>query len=377
MPLSVHHGSRRSAPAWAGIALAGAVSLAATGAGADIAVGVAGPMSGSLEPLGRQMLLGAEAAVRDLNAAGGVLGETVVLESGDDGCDERKADALANQMAGRGIVFMAGHLCSLPSIAAARVYAEQGIVQISPGATLPRFTDHRPGPGTFRLAPREDLQGVVSGRFLADAYPDRNVAILHDGTTHGRQLANATQAAMQAAGKFETLSETFVEGERDFAALVDMLQRTAIGVVYFGGRDVDAGLLINAMREAGLAADLVGSDSLASDRFRSIAEGAGDGVYLTYPPDPTAHAAAADLVQRFRDAGVEPEGYVLPTYAAVQAWAQAVTTAGTTDHDAVAGTLAGGTFATVLGRVRFDQRGDADIDGYAIHRWSGGTIVQP
>jgi len=362
-------------PSYSAAALGLALAFVpAGGVQAEIVIGMAGPLSGPLESLGRQMLLGAQTAVLDINAAGGVLGEPLVLEIGDDVCNQRKADALANQMAGRGIVFMAGHLCSLASIAASRVYDEQRIIQISPGTTLPKYTDERPGPGILRLAGRDDQQALVTGRFLASRYADRNIAILHDGSTRGKGLADGTQAAMNAAGKFETLSESYVEGERDFAKLVAILQRTGIGAVYFGGRDVDAALLASEMRSVGLTADLIGSDSLATNRFWSISDGAAEGAMMTYPPDPRLGKNAAELVARFRTAGIEPEGYVLPTYAAVQAWAQAVESAGSVDFEAVAEALNQGVFSTVLGDVNFDQKGDAEMTGYVVHRWTDGAF---
>ena len=108
---------------------------------ADIKIGVAGPMTGQYASFGAQMQGGAEQAVADINEAGGVNGEKLVLTVGDDACDPKQAVAVANQAAGEGVVFMAGHFCSGSSIPASAVYNEEGIVQISPASTNPKFTD--------------------------------------------------------------------------------------------------------------------------------------------------------------------------------------------------------------------------------------------
>lgn len=62
-------------------------------------------------------------------------GEMLVLEVGDDACDPKQAVAVANQMVGKNVAFMAGHFCSGSSIPASQVYAEEGIIQITPAST--------------------------------------------------------------------------------------------------------------------------------------------------------------------------------------------------------------------------------------------------
>src|SRR5262245_52265208 len=126
------------------VAAAVAASLGFAGAAeAQIRVAVAGPMTGSLAPLGRQMRIGVEAAVAEINAAGGLLGQQILVQVMDDGCSEERAPAIANQIAGAGVVFVVGHLCSAPAMAAAAVYTAERIVNIAPGAPDPRFTEDR------------------------------------------------------------------------------------------------------------------------------------------------------------------------------------------------------------------------------------------
>ena len=161
-----------------------AYSAVATPAVADIRIAVAGPMKGQFAAFGEEMRIGAEKAVADLNAAGGVNGETLVLETVDDGCDADQAVAVANQLIGRDVVFVAGHLCFSSSIAASEVYAGAGIVQMSPATTLPKFTDERQGEGIFRLAPRDDRQADVAGRLLMNEFGDKRIAILHLSLIH-------------------------------------------------------------------------------------------------------------------------------------------------------------------------------------------------
>jgi branched-chain amino acid transport system substrate-binding protein len=91
------------------LAASAVIALTAGTAQADITIATAGPMTGQYAVFGDQMKRGAEQAVKDINAAGGVLGEQLVLKVGDDACDPKQAVAVANQMVNEGIVLMAGH----------------------------------------------------------------------------------------------------------------------------------------------------------------------------------------------------------------------------------------------------------------------------
>jgi len=339
---------------------------------AEIKIATAGPMTGQYASFGAQMKAGAEQAVEDINAAGGVNGEMLSLEIGDDACDPKQAVAVANQMAGDGVVFMAGHFCSGSSIPASAVYADEGIVQISPASTNPKFTDERPGPGVYRVCGRDDQQGAVAGKYLADHFGDKNIAIINDKTAYGKGLADETQAAMEAAGKQPTLLESYTAGEKDYTALVSKLKQAGIGVLYVGGYHTEAGLMKRQMVEQGMDTILVSGDALVTDEYWAITGDAGNGTLMTFSPDPRKSPAAADVVEKFRAKGIEPEGYVLYTYAAIQAWAQAVTAAGSTDFDAVTGALNDGTFDTVLGSLSFDDKGDVTLPGYVFYEWKDG-----
>jgi branched-chain amino acid transport system substrate-binding protein len=103
---------------------------------ADIKIAVAGPMTEQDAAFGEQFKIGAELAVKDINESGGVLGQQVDMKIYDDGCDPRKAVAVANRLASDAAVFVVGHFCSDSLIPASKIYEEEGIIQISPGSTI-------------------------------------------------------------------------------------------------------------------------------------------------------------------------------------------------------------------------------------------------
>ena len=101
--------------------------------------------------MGEQNKRGVEAAVDEINARGGLLGQTVRVIVGDDACDSAQAVAVANKLVHDGVVFVAGHYCSHTSIAASRVYEQRGILMISPASTNPKLTNEG-GDNVFRVA---------------------------------------------------------------------------------------------------------------------------------------------------------------------------------------------------------------------------------
>jgi branched-chain amino acid transport system substrate-binding protein len=352
------------------------VGLAGPAAAQDLTVAVNGPLTGSYATFGNQFKVGAEAAAKDINAAGGVNGKQIKIEMGDDACDPKQANALANKTAGLKVAAVIGHFCSGSSIPASQVYSEQGILQISPASTNPKFTDERPGPGIYRVCGRDDQQGSVAGAYIAKNFKDKNVAIVDDKSAYGRGLAEETKKAMNAAGKKEVVAESITAGEKDYTALVSKLKQANVDLVYLGGYHTEAGLIVRQMRSQGMKAVLMGGDALVTQEYWQITGEDGAGTLMTFSPDPRKNPAAADIVKKFRAAGVEPEGYVLYTYAAFQAWKQAADKAKSTKADDVVKVMDSTEFSTVIGKFKFDKKGDPNLPPYAVYKWAAGNYEQ-
>ena len=339
---------------------------------ADITIAVAGPMTGQYASFGEQMKAGAEQAVADLNAKGGVNGEQIKLVVGDDACDPKQAVAVANQFAGEGVVFVAGHFCSGSSIPASAVYADENISEISPGSTNPKYTDERPSDGIFRVCGRDDQQGEVAGKYLMDHFADKKIAFINDKTAYGQGLADATQAVYEKLGGKPALVESYTAGEKDYSALVSKLKQNGIQVLYVGGYHTEAGLIKRQMKEQGMDTILMSGDALVTEEYWAITGDAGNGTLMTFSPDPRRNPEAAPVVAELEAAGKTAEGYALYTYGAVQIWADAVTTAGSTDFDSVVKALNAGDFKTVLGDLKFNDKGDVTLPGYIMYEWKDG-----
>jgi len=363
-----------------GVTLAAALTLNAGGVRAqDIPIAVVGPVTGSNAALGEQMTRGAKMAVADINAKGGVLGRKLDLIIADDACDPKQAVAAANDVVGKNVVFVAGHYCSSSSIPASAVYHEAGILQITPASTNPALTDDAAKKGwnnVFRSCGRDDVQGGIAGKYLADHFKGKRVAIIHDKTAYGKGIADETKKAMNAAGLNEAMYEAITQGDKDFSALISKMKQANIDAIYFGGYQTEAGLIVRQAHDQGLRAQFIGADALVTEEFWKISGPAGEGTLMTFPPDPRNVPAAKAVVDKFMAEGYNPEGYTLYTYAAIQAFAAAANKAKSLKVDDLSKALKSMTVDTVIGPLSWDKKGDVTDPKYVFYVWKDGKYAQ-
>lgn len=356
----------------AGLTLGLGLALALP-AQAQIRLGVAGPITGPNASFGAQLRHGVEQAVEDINAAGGILGQRIQLSVGDDVSDPRQGVSVANKFVGDGIKFVVGHFNSGVSIPSSEVYAENGVVAITPASTNPRYTE-RGLWNVFRTCGRDDQQGAVAGAYLSRQFAGKRVAIVHDKTTYGKGLADETQKAMNAAGLKEVIYEGVNTGEKDFSALISKLKAANVDVVYWGGLHTEGGLIVRQMRDQGLNAPLMSGDGIADNEFAAIAGPGAVGTLMTFPPDPRNRPEARAIVEKFRTARrFEPQAYTLYSYAAVQIFQQAAVATNSVDPKKIAEFMrTGHVFKTVIGDISYDKKGDITRADYVMYTWRAG-----
>ena len=284
----------------------------------------------------------------------------------DDYCDAKQAVAAANKLIADGVDVVIGHNCSGAAIPASKVYADAGVLMITGTATNPIITDQG-FRQIFRMVARDTLQAQMAAAYLAEQRADQRIAILHDGEGYGQGLAEATKAELNRRGVREAIYQQITPGQADYSETLAKLQAAGIDVLFYGGYQPEAALLIRQARARGYDLQLIGSDALVTDYFWRVAGPAAVGVRFVSMADQRTNAAAKSVVEKFRAEGYEPEGFTLYLYAAVQVWAQAAEIAGTFETEAVAEALRTNQFDTVLGRIGFDDKGD--VYGYEPFTW--------
>ena len=361
-----------------GAALATVMALAAP-ASAQVKLGVGGPITGGSAAFGAQLKMGAEQAVEDINASGGVNGQKITISVGDDSSDPKQGISVANKFVGDGVTWVVGHFNSSVSIPTSGVYQENGILQITPASTNPGLTNPDPKTGeskwnVFRTCGRDDQQGAVAAGWLVANAKGKKIAFIHDKKAYGKGLVDETKKALNAGGVTEVLYDTINPGEKDYSAIVSKLKAAGADYVYYGGEHTEAGLLVRQMRDQGMSTILMGGDGIASEEYAQIGGAGSEGTLMTFPPDPRLNPAAAEVVKRFEAKKFNPETYTLYSYAAVQVMKQAAEAAKSNNPEAMAKVMhSGATFKTVVGDIAYDKKGDVTRADYVVYRWVKGA----
>lgn len=337
----------------------------------SIKIGVAGPMSGDNAAFGEQLWQGASLAATALNEQGGIKGKLIELIQADDACEPKQAVSVANRLIDLDQVeAVIGHFCSSSTIPASNVYAEADILMITPASTNPMVTD-RGLLTVLRMCGRDDQQGIAAANFLAKKLAVKKIAIVHDKDTYGKGLADATVAQLGTLGIQPVVYEGLTRGEKDFNALITKIKDKEADALYFGGLHTEAGPLLRQLREQGLNIPFMSGDGIMSEDFVTAAGGASTvkGVYMTFGKDPRTIPSSLPIVDAFRTAGYEPEGYTLYAYAALQAITAAMNASDHYDGSAYAKWLKAHSVETVLGSKAWDAHGDLTVSDYVIYQW--------
>ena len=192
------------------------------------------PLSGDLASLGPGIALGAALAVEQINAAGGINGQPVVLIEGDSGCDGAVALTSLNDVIAQGAQGVMGAACSGTSLAILDTAIAAEVVMVSPSNTSPQFTKIDKKGFYARTAPSDLLQGDVLASLLVEDGV-QTVSIISRADSYGRGLAEATAAAFEAAGG---TVKTIVYHATDASEFTSEV--TAVGK---GGADAIVGIL--------------------------------------------------------------------------------------------------------------------------------------
>jgi branched-chain amino acid transport system substrate-binding protein len=326
---------------------------AAPAARADVLIGLSVPLTGPVAWGGAGHQVGAETAVDDLNAKGGVLGQRVEMIAVDDFCAADQGLAAARKLVDAGVAAVFGLICSDVAIPASRAYADAGVLMISSGASNPKLTEQ--GFQTvFRLFGRDDVQGKMGG----DRFGAKPIAILHDGRVFGQGIAQEAKRRLNQRGVLEAMFEAIPYGQVDYSNIIEKMRAKGIEVLYYGGLRREAGLILRQAHDRGYNLQLVSGDGVGGEDFALIAGPGAEGTLVTHAPIPMTDPKAALLTNQFASKGFGGLPGPFRSYAAVQVWARAVERAGTVKTSAVAESLRASKFDIVLGRIGFDQKGD-------------------
>jgi branched-chain amino acid transport system substrate-binding protein len=342
-----------------------------------IKLGVAGAHSGDLASYGIPSIKAAELVVKDINAKGGVLGRKVELLVEDDQCKPEVATNTATKLVSEGAHVVLGHICSGATKTALGIYKDAKIICMSPSATNTDLTLSGDYPNFYRTIAYDDAQAKLQVEFATKVLKVKKVAVIHDKGDYGKGAAELAKQMFEAAGIEVLLFEGVSPGAVDYSAIVQKIKRSKAKLVVWGGYHPEASKIVSQMRKKRMDTMLLGADGLKDDTFIKVAGKYAEGVYATGPKDVSQNPLAISAKKAHQDAyGSDPGAFFYSAYAAAQALLNAIEKAGSTDYDKLSKALKTEYVDTPLGKIKFDENGDATGIGFSVYQVKNGQFVE-
>ncbi|MDR3410142.1 MAG: branched-chain amino acid ABC transporter substrate-binding protein [Formivibrio sp.] len=354
-------------------------STTATSAAPDtIKIGYAGPLTGNIAHIGKDLENGARMAVDDINAAGGadIGGKKVKIElvSEDDQADPKTATTVAQRFVDQKVVGVVGHLTSGSTIPASKIYADAGIPQISPSATAIAYTAQ--GYKTaFRLMANDAQQGKVLGEYAAKKLGVKKVAIIDDRTAYGQGLADEFEKSVKANGIEVVKREYTNDKETDFNAILTSIKGSKPDLIFYGGLDAQAAPLKKQGKQLGIKAILMSGDAIQTPEYIKLAGSDAEGTYASLPGQPKEQLPGGkEFLAKFKEKfGTEVQLYAPNSHDAVLVLVEAMKKAGSSEPAKYLPELAKTEFSGgVTGPIAFDEKGDIKNGAITIYQVKNG-----
>ena len=360
--------------------------MPALGAAQEVRIGSASPVSGPSAHLGKDTENGARLAVDDLNAKGFAIdGKKVrwVLQAEDDGGDPKQGTAVAQKLVDAHVAGVVGHLNSVTTVPASKIYHSAGVPQITPSATTPLYT--RQGFNTaFRVVANDNKIGSTLGRYAVATLKAQRIAVVDDRTAFGQGLADEFIKGVKAAGagKAEIVSRQFTSDKAtDFNAILTQIRSKNPDVIFYGGMDAVAGPMLRQIKALGIDVRFMGGDGVCSEKLPQLA---GDALGEDKITCAVAGGVSgpqeqvyADFVDRYRKRfNLELQTYAPYAYDAVMVLATAMQNAKSSDPAKYLPALARVRYQGVTGAISFDPYGDLTDAAMTLYTYRAGKKVK-
>jgi len=371
------------------IPLAGAIAFAFAGAASAqeqvVRIGHVGPISGAIAHLGKDNENGARMAIDELNAKGVTIGGKKVkfeLLAEDDGADPKQGTAAAQKLVDAKVHGVIGHLNSGTTIPASKIYHDAGIVQISPSATNPKYTQQG-FKSAFRVVANDGQLGGTLGRYAVQINKAKRIAVIDDRTAYGQGVAEEfIKGVKSKGGGAEIVAQQYTNDKAtDFNAILTAIKAKNPDTVFFGGMDAVAGPMLRQMKALGINAKFMGGDGICSEQLAKLAGDAmGDGQVVC------AEAGGVEEAQKkgmedFRAAfkkkfNTDVQIYAPYVYDAVMVMVEAMKKANSAEPAKYLPELAKINYKGVTGNIAFDPKGDIKEGTLTLYTYKGGQRQQ-
>jgi len=321
-----------------------------------IKIGGIFPLSGAVAIYGTEARNGVQLAVEEINAAGGINGQTVQLIAEDDeGNPEKSVSAYKLLTTRDGAKLFIGSLTSGCTMAITSLAQAQKVVVVAPAATAPAVTDA--GNFIFRVCFIDPFQGKVGAKFAFENLGLKKAAVLYDvGNDYSVGLFDNFKAGFEAAGGTIVAAESYNTGDKDFNAQLTKIKNANPEVVYLPDYYSTVALIAKQLRAQGLNVPIVGADG-----WDGIVDNAGDemlnGFYSNHYASDSTDGKVIDFVKKYSEKfNATPTSFAALAYDAMYVIKDAIIASGSADPVTVQAALEKTKGSYLTGNLSFDEK---------------------
>ena len=344
----------------AGIALA---AISAPALAGSIKIGFNVPLTGFAAADGNSALVGAQLAVEQVNAAGGINGDMLELVVYDDQASPKESAPLAVKLITRDeVVAGISGSYSAATRAAATIYQEDATPYIAAYAVHPDIT--RAGDYVFRTSFMGEVQGRAGAKLIGAMMGLKRVVMITLNNDFGKSLAAGFKARAASFGIEIVAEYEYSIKDREFGPIVSKVRADAPEAIYASGYFFTAGPLVRQLRAAGIEAPVIGQEGYDTQKFIEIAGPAAEGVIITTSldrdsSDPVTQAFIAGFEAK---AGYPADMVGASAHTAVLVMAEALRAAGGGGKAALRDAIAATSLDASTGHISFNGLGEVRKD---------------
>ena len=345
-----------------------------------VRIGHVAPLTGNQAHLRKDNEAGFNMAIGDLNKRNLVIdGKPVIFEglSEDDAADPKQGTSAAQKLIDYEVAGVIGHLNSGTTVPASAMYNRAGIPQISPSATLPKYT--RQGfKRAYRVVANDIQLGGSLGKYSFGSLGLKKVAVIDDRTAYGAGVAKEFQKSFEKAGGKIVSREYTHDKATDFFAILTAIKSKNPDLIFFGGMDAIAGPMLRQMQQLNMNIKFFGGDGICTTELPNLAgKSLGEKKVFCAEAggliDPNTIEKNSEFKKRFLEINNVPVKLYSPyVYDATMMLVQSMVDADSTNPNIYAKYLSDLTYNGVTGPISFDDFGDVKNASLTIFTFKNG-----
>ncbi len=322
-----------------------------------IRIGFFVSQTGEQSSFGLDATKGAQLAVKEINAAGGVLGRPLALVERDTQSRSDITSAVVTELIDKKRVsVLVGEIATDRSLVAAPLAQAAGIPMITPGSTHESLT--QAGDGIFRACYTDLFQAIAMSKFARSIDAQTAAVIFDPSSPYGSDLATIFKTDFTSHGGQIVAQATYQTGDKDFSAQLNAIKSRMPEVIFLPCYYTEAALIISQARQLGMDMPFLGTDGWDSAEFLKVGGDAVNNCYFSshFSAENTASPVSA-FVQAYSSAyGQPPPPLAALSYDTIYLVADAIKRADSTESSKIKTALATTAgFQGVTGTIAFDE----------------------